>query len=266
MTGKDFSDFVVLVTGASTGLGRAIAVETAARGARAVIVNYAHSADAAQETARQVEALGAEARLVRGNVASDEDCRQIVAAASSLGRIDALFNNAGITKAARHDDLDAVSGQDFLDLYAVNVVGAYQMIRAARSLLEAAPQPGAVVNTSSIAGVTGVGSSVPYAASKGALTTMTLSLARALAPKIRVNAVCPGFIDTPWFDKLMPVEEIEKIRARSAAAAPLKAASKAEDIAPAAVFLASPASRHVTGETLLVDAGTHLGFAPLIAR
>ena len=146
------------------------------------------------------------------------------------------------------------------DLYAVNVVGAYQMVRACRALLEAAPQPGAVVNTASIAGVTGIGSSVPYAASKGALNTMTLSLARALAPKIRVNAICPGFIDTPWFGKgLGDAGGGERIRANAAADTPLKVASTAEDIAAAAVFLASPASRHVTGETLLVDAGSHLG-------
>lgn len=266
MAGGDFYGFVVVVTGASTGLGRAIAVEVARRGARAVVVNYARSADEAEETARQVEALGARAVLVQGDVASDDDCRRIAAAAEPFGRIDALFNNAGTTTFAAHGDMDAVSADDFIRLYAVNVVGAFQMVRACRSLLEAAPQPGAVVNTASIAGVTGIGSSVPYAASKGALTTMTLSLARALAPKIRVNAVCPGFIDTPWFGKGLPEATVDRMRAGTAANTPLKAASKPEDIAEATVFLAAPASRHVTGETLLVDAGTHLGYAPLIAR
>lgn len=267
MSGKDFQDFVVVVTGASTGLGRAIAVETASRGAAAVIINYASSADEAAETARQVEAHGAKAVVVQGDVASDDDCRRIAAAAEPFGRIDALFNNAGVTKfAPNHADLDAVTADDFLRLYSVNVVGAYQMVRAARSLLEAAPQPGAVVNTSSIAGVAGIGSSVPYAASKGALTTMTLSLARALAPKIRVNAICPGFIDTPWFGKGVGAERAQKMRDGAAASTPLKAASTAEDIAGAAVFLAAPASKHVTGETLLVDAGTHLNYSPLAMR
>lgn len=266
MAGDDFKGFVVVVTGASSGLGRAIAVETAARGAEAVVINYANNADEARETADRVEALGAKALLAKGDVASDPDCRAIAEQARAFGRIDALFNNAGVTRFANHSDLDLVSGQDFLDLYAVNVVGAYQMVRACRPLLESGPQPGAVVNTASIAGVTGIGSSVPYAASKGALNTMTLSLARALAPKIRVNAICPGFIDTPWFGKGLPAQAVERIRANAAANTPLQAASTPEDIAAAAVFLASPASRHVTGETLLVDAGAHLGFAPLVAR
>jgi 3-oxoacyl-[acyl-carrier protein] reductase len=264
MTGRDFDGWTVVVTGASTGLGRAIAVETARRGAALVVVNFARSAEEAEETARQVEALGAKAVLAQGDVAQDADCRRIVQAAAPSGRIDALFNNAGMTKfAPRHADLNAVSAEDFLQLYSVNVVGAFQMVRAARSLLESAPQPGAVVNTASIAGVIGIGSSVPYAASKGAMNTMTLSLARALAPRIRVNALCPGFIDTPWFGKAMAPEVVDQLRAGAANAAPLKVASTAEDVAGAAVFLASPAARHITGETLLVDAGLHLGDAGL---
>ena len=261
-----FNDFVVVVTGASTGLGRAIAVEVAAQGARVVVINYASNRDDADETARLVKVQGAESIVVQGDVANDADCVKIAAAAKPYGRIDALFNNAGTTRFAAHADLDAVSAQDFLDLYAVNVVGGFQMVRACRALLEAAPQPGAVVMTSSIAGVAGIGSSVPYAASKGALNTMTISLARALAPAIRVNAICPGFIDTPWFGKGMPDVAVDRLRANAAAGTPLKVASKPEDIAAAAVFLASPAARHVTGETLIVDAGSHLGYAPLVAR
>ncbi|MFC3077254.1 SDR family NAD(P)-dependent oxidoreductase [Phenylobacterium terrae] len=266
MAGKDFDGYVVVVTGASTGLGRAIAVETASRGARAVVVNYARSAEEAEETARLVRGHGAEAVLVQGDVAADADCRKIAQAAEPYGRIDALFNNAGTTTFAAHGDMDAVSADDFLRLYSVNVVGAFQMVRACRALLEAAPQPGAVVNTASIAGVVGIGSSVPYAASKGALNTMTLSLARALAPKIRVNAICPGFIDTPWFGKALPEERVQQMRERSAAATPLKVASTAEDVAASAVFFASPYSRHVTGETLLIDAGSHLNYAPMSMR
>ena len=268
---KDFEGAVVLVTGASTGLGRAIAVGAAERGAQAVIVNYARSADEAEETAAAVRAAGAEAVVVQGDVARDADCARIADAAARFGRIDALFNNAGITKfAPRHGDLDALTGEDFLRLYDVNVVGAWRMTKAARALLEAAERsaeqgPAAVVNTSSIAGVTGIGSSVAYAASKGALNTMTISLARALAPRIRVNAVCPGYIDTPWHARAGEGYDA-KLREGAAAGTPLKAASSAEDIAASTLFLGSPLSRHVTGETLLVDAGTHLGYAGLMAK
>ena len=267
MTGRDFDGAVILVTGASTGLGRAIAIETASRGAAAVIINYASSAEAASETARLVAAQGARTILVQGDVARDEDCIAIADAARPLGRLDALFNNAGVTKFANdHGALDAVSAEDFLRIYSVNVVGAYQMVRATRDLLEAGASSGAVVNTASVAGVMGIGSSVPYAASKGALVTMTLSLARALAPRIRVNAICPGYIDTPWFERGNSAERLERMRQNAAASTPLKAASTAEDIGGAAVFLASPAARHITGETLLVDAGLHLGYAPLGMR
>lgn len=270
--GRDFDGAVVVITGASTGLGRAIAVEVAGRGAKAVAINFASSTEEAEETARQVRGFGAEPILVQANVADDAGCRKIVDSVAHLGRIDALFNNAGVTKQVpNHADLDGLSDEDFVRIYRVNVIGAFQMVRAARSLLEAGPRAegwtsAAVVNTSSIAGVTGIGSSVAYAASKGALTTMTLSLARALAPKIRVNAVCPGFIDTPWFERAMDPERLERLRQGVAASTPLKMASKAEDIAGPTVFLASPAAAHITGETLLVDAGTHLSYAPLTAR
>jgi 3-oxoacyl-[acyl-carrier protein] reductase len=263
----DFQDTIILITGASTGLGRAIATRVSRYGAKAVGINFASSRKEAEETADLVRSAGAEPILVQGDVADDADCRNIVGAISRFGHLDALFNNAGKTvDASDHADMDKVGVDEFVALYRVNVVGAYQMIRASKSLLQSSPRTGAIVNTSSIAGVTGVGSSVPYAASKGALNTMTLSLARALAPKIRVNAVCPGFIDTPWFGKLVDAKQLEAIRTRVANSTPLQLVSKAEDIAETALFLASPLARHMTGETLLIDAGMHLGYAPLKAR
>jgi NAD(P)-dependent dehydrogenase (short-subunit alcohol dehydrogenase family) len=264
---RDFDDKVVVVTGASTGLGRAIAVEVASRGAAAVVVNFAHHGSEAEESASLVRAQGAEAIVVQADVADDDGCKAIAAAARRFGRIDALFNNAGTTKfASNHADLNAVSAEDFLRLYQVNVIGAFQMIRAAQTLLEAATAPAAVVNTSSLAGVIGIGSSVPYSASKGALITMTIDLARALAPRIRVNAICPGFIDTPWWSAGVNEAGREQLRNTIIASTPLQAASTAEDLAGAAVFLASPAASHVTGHVLLADAGLHLGFAPLVPR
>ena len=255
----DFDGKVILVTGGATGLGAAIAVGAAERGAKAVVINYTKSLKEAEATADLVRGAGAEAVIAQGDVAEDADCRKIAAAAARFGRLDALVNNAGITKHVQdHADLDGLSKEDFLRLYAVNTVGPFQMIRACRGLLEAAERA-SVLMTSSIAGVTGIGSSVAYAASKGALNTMTLSLARALAPKIRVNAICPGFIDTRWFADAFGAETTERIRQRIIDSTPLKAASKPEDVADAALFLISDARPPLTGETLLVDAGRHLG-------
>lgn len=263
---RDFDGKIVLVTGASTGLGAALAVGAATRGAKAVVINYAKSVAEAEATAAAVRAAGAEAVLVQGDVSRDDDCKTIADAAAKFGRIDCLANNAGTTKQVQnHADLDGLSAEDFARIYAVNVIGPFQMIRAARSLLEMGERS-SVLMVSSIAGVAGNGSSVAYAASKGALNTMTISLARALAPKIRINAVCPGFIDTPWHAKGLSDEQVSRMREIVAASTPLRVASTAEDIADSALFFLSDMSRHVTGETLLVDAGLHLGFTPLTRR
>jgi NAD(P)-dependent dehydrogenase (short-subunit alcohol dehydrogenase family) len=255
----DFDGKVILVTGGATGLGAAIAVGAAKRGAKAVLITCSKSLKEAEATAAAVRAAGAEAEIAQGDVAEDADCRKVAAAAARFGRLDALVNNAGVTKHVQnHADLDGLSKEDFLRIFSVNTVGPFQMIRACRSLLEAAERS-SVLMTSSIAGVSGGGSSVAYAASKGALNTMTLSLARALGPKIRVNAICPGFIDTRWFPDAFGAETTERIRQRIIETTPLKATSKPEDIADAALFLISDAARHITGETLIVDAGMHLG-------
>src|SRR5437867_1772230 len=131
---RSYDKAVVVVTGASTGLGRAIAVGAAEQGAQVVVINFARSPDEAETTATLVREAGAEAVMVQGDVGLDEDCLRIAAAAEAYGRIDALFNNAGITRAATYSKLDRLSADDFLDLYRVNVVGAFQMVRAARVL------------------------------------------------------------------------------------------------------------------------------------
>ncbi len=252
-----YEDAVVVVTGASTGLGRAIAIGAAKAGARAVVVNFARSVDEAETTARLVREAGAEAVLVRGDVGLDTDCQGIAAAAGAFGRIDVLFNNAGVSRSGGFADLGA---DDFLEIYRVNVVGTYQMTRAARALLEASDRA-AVVNTSSLAGVTGKGSSFAYTASKGALNTLGSALAMALAPNIRVNTVCPGFIDTEWFDKHDTPGGSDRLREHIRKTTVLQTVSTAEDVADAALFLGSRAARHVTGETLIVDAGLRFGGA-----
>jgi NAD(P)-dependent dehydrogenase (short-subunit alcohol dehydrogenase family) len=251
----------VIVTGSASGLGAATAAILAKDGAR-IVINYASSKKEAEETADLCRKAGGEIVVVQGDVARDEDCRKIVAAAAPWGRVDALINNAGTTKHVPHGDLDGLSAEDFQRIYAVNTIGPYQMVRAARSLLEASAKASgrasAVVNTSSVAGISGGGSSVAYAASKGALNTMTLSLARALAPLIRVNTVCPGYIDTPWFTKGRGAAEAAKVRDSVVAKVALKRASTADDIAQLVCFLATPPSGNMTGEVVRMDAGMHL--------
>jgi 3-oxoacyl-[acyl-carrier protein] reductase len=250
-----------IVTGSASGLGAATAVILAKGGAR-IVVNYSSSQKEAEETADLCRAAGGEVVVVQGDVSRDEDCKRIVAAAAPWGRIDALVNNAGTTKHMAHDNLDGLSAEDFQRLFGVNTIGPFQMVRAARGLLEAGAKASGrastVVNVSSVAGISGIGSSVAYAASKGALNTITLSLARALAPLIRVNAVCPGYIDTPWFTKGRGIEGAAKVRDAVMAKAPLKVASTAEDVAGLVCFLATSQSGNMTGEVVRMDAGAHL--------
>ncbi|RXT48887.1 SDR family NAD(P)-dependent oxidoreductase [Bradyrhizobium betae] len=251
-----------IVTGSASGLGAATAEILARSGAR-LVINYSSSQKEAEATAELCRKAGAaEVLVAQGDVSKDEDCRKIVAAASGWGRLDILVNNAGTTKHVAHADLDGLSAEDFQRLYGVNTIGPFQMVRAARSLLEAGSKtsgrPSAVVNISSVAGISGVGSSIAYAASKGALNTMTLSLSRALAPLIRVNTVCPGYIDTPWFTKGRGEAGAKQVRDSVVTKVPLKVASTAEDIAQLVCFLAMPASSNMTGEVVRMDAGMHL--------
>jgi 3-oxoacyl-[acyl-carrier protein] reductase len=250
-----------IVTGSASGLGAATAGILAKAGAR-IVVNYSNSKAEAEATADRCRDAGAEVVVIQGDVARDEDCKKIVAAAAPWGRLDALINNAGTTKHVPHDKLDELSAEDFQRIFAVNTIGPYQMVRAARGLLEAGAKasgrPSAVVNVSSVAGISGGGSSVAYAASKGALNTMTLSLSRALAPLIRVNTVCPGYIDTPWFTKGRGEAGAKAVRDSVVARVPLKVASTADDIAQLVCFLASPLSSNMTGEIVRMDAGMHL--------
>jgi 3-oxoacyl-[acyl-carrier protein] reductase len=251
-----------IVTGSASGLGAATAEILARSGAR-LVINYSSSQKEAEATAEVCRKTGAaEVLVAQGDVSRDEDCRKIVAAAAGWGRLDILVNNAGTTKHVAHADLDGLSAEDFQRLYGVNTIGPFQMVRAARSLLEAGAKasglPSAVVNVSSVAGISGVGSSIAYAASKGALNTMTLSLSRALAPLIRVNTVCPGYIDTPWFTKGRGEAGAKQVRDSVVAKVPLKVASTADDIAQLVCFLAMPASSNMTGEVVRMDAGMHL--------
>jgi len=194
---------------------------------------------------------------MRADVAEDGDCRRLVEeTVTTFGGLDALVNNAGTTKFVDHADLDGLDKDDFLNIYAVNTVGAFQMARAAAPHLRQSGRA-AIVNVASIAGVKGIGSSIAYAASKGALITMTKSLARVLGPEVRVNAVCPGFIQGEWLRQGMGAETYDRSKAFLEKATPLRVTATADTVAETIVALIEGASL-VTGETLLLDGGHHL--------
>ncbi len=263
-------DKVSIITGSAAGIGAASALKLAELGSH-VVINYTKSVEEAEATTRACQEHDVDVLMVRADIGEDTDCQALAQAAmDKWGRIDILVNNAGTTKFADHAQLDALDKSDFQDIYGVNVVGAYQMIRAVAPSMKDGfakqGEAGAVVNISSIAGVTGIGSSVAYAASKGALNTMTLSLARSLSPDLRVNAVCPGFVGTRWFRDRFGEEKFAEIVNQQKKNSPLKRAGKPEDVAGAVAFFCGPWSSNVTGETLLVDAGLHLDMAPLTAR
>jgi 3-oxoacyl-[acyl-carrier protein] reductase len=258
-----FAGQIALITGGATGLGAAVAEQLAARGASALVLNYSRSAAEAEETAERCRKAGAEVVVVQGDVASDADCRKLADAAARFGKLDVLVNNAGTTKHVPHANLDGLSADDFHRIYGVNVVGAFQMVRACVAHLKAAR--GAIVNVSSVAGSLGIGSSVPYIASKGAINSLTLHLARTLAPEIRVNAVCPGMITTRWFVDGIGEQAYEKLKAQYEQTTPLARACSAEDVAEAVIWLLEGA-RTVTGELIQLDSGMHLGTARPVVR
>ena len=255
----DFSDQVAIVTGSSSGIGAAAAIGMARGGAK-VVINYSTSSDAAEAIAAACVEAGGDAIAVAADVSDDAACRSLVEAAmDKWGRLDILVNNAGTTKFMDHANLDGLDKTDFEDIYALNTIGPYQMIRAAQPHLKACGA-GSVVNISSVAGVRGVGSSIAYVASKGALNSMTLALARALGDDhIRVNAVCPGFVGTDWFRNALGEEVFDRIVEGQKNATPMHRAGTPDDVSGPILFFANRASVHVTGQLLVVDAGLLLG-------
>lgn len=245
---------VAIVTGGGTGIGAAVVRRLAARGVRCVI-NYSSSRDDAEALAAEI---GENAIAVQANIADDAQCRALVSSAKERwGRLDFLVNNAGRSMTVRHEDMDAIDAEDFIAIYRLNTIAAFQMIRAATPFMRE-HGIGAVVNVASMAGVYGGGSSLAYAASKGALITLTQSFARVLAPEIRVNVVAPGYVGTGWIEKAVGKEKFAALDAFIAQKMPMAIAPRAEDIAGPIEMLLDPSSRVITGELVMLDAGEHL--------
>lgn len=237
---------VALVTGSATGIGRAVAVRFARHG-MAVAVNYSRSEQEAQETLKLVRSHGVPAILCQANVADEAAVQKMVARChDEFGGLHVLVNNAGTTHFIEHTDLAALTDAVWDEIFDVNVKGAFYCCRAAMPLLQ--ENGGNIVNVTSVAGLQGSGSSIPYCASKGALNTITKSLARAFAPKVRVNAVAPGPVNTRWL-----ADHQERVQ-RSLEVTPMRRAADPDDIADAVEFLALGNSL-MTGQIIVVDGG-----------
>ncbi|AXP82517.1 3-oxoacyl-(acyl-carrier-protein) reductase FabG [Mariniflexile rhizosphaerae] len=240
-----------IITGSSSGVGAASCIEFAKRGWN-VVINYSQNESGAYELAEICKNLGVATLVCQANVANEEDCQRMVdETIKTLGSIDALVNNAGTTRYCNYNDLEGLNKKDFQDIYEVNVIGAYQMVKMAAPYLKKVH--GAIVNISSISAISGVGSSIAYAASKGALSTMTLSLAHALAPEVRVNGVCPGFIQTRWTKGFLG-DRYESVKENVEKASLINKTSLPEDIAKGIIYLAIDAVT-TSGQLLTIDGG-----------
>jgi NAD(P)-dependent dehydrogenase (short-subunit alcohol dehydrogenase family) len=248
---------VCLVTGAAIGIGAACAREFARRGFDVVVAHLPGQEDDAQDVADDCAAAGASTLTVVLDVREDAQCREAVRVTlQRFSQLDVLVNSAGTTRFVPHADLDALADDEFLRTYDVNTVGIHRMVRAAAPALKAS-EAGAVVNISSVGGVLGRGSSMAYAASKGAVNTLTLALARALAPQVRVNAIAPGFVDGGLPSRVLDAGEHARVRELQTRAAPLARVSAPEEVAQLAWFVAARLPG-MTGEVLVMDNGLHL--------
>ncbi len=249
----DLAGKAALVTGGGTGVGRATALALAERGC-SVVVNYSRSQEAAEATAEEVRKKGVAGLAVRADVAEDADCRALVErSVAELGRLDVLVNNAGTTTFAAHAELEKITDGDWERILGVNLKGPFQCARAAKDALTA-DGGGEIVNVSSVAGVAGVGSSIPYCASKAGLNILTVILARVFGPAVRVNAVAPGFITGRWLREGLGEPVYEAVKTAMEQRSPLGRVCDPEDVRDAILSLIE-GSDLVTGQVLLCDGG-----------
>lgn len=256
ITGK-----AAVVTGGGTGVGRATALELARQGC-AVLINYSRSKTEAEQTAAEVAGYGVRGIAVQADVADDSACRRMIdTAVREFGRLDILVNNAGTTSFIKHANLDAVTGEDWQRILGTNLLGPFQCARAARAALLASGN-GEIINVSSIAGLAGTGSSIPYCASKAALNNLTVTLARVFAPKVRVNAVAPGFITGRWLQEGLGEAAYEATKQRVEQQVLLNRVCTPEDVAAAILNLITGPDL-MTGQVLALEGGAlHSNFNP----
>lgn len=243
---------VAIVTGGGTGVGQATSLGLARLGYHLVVV-YSRSQAEAEQTVTEIKDIGSEAVAIQADVADDAACRRMVQLTlDHWGRVDVLINCAGTTNFVPFHELDAVTDELWQRLYQVNVVGAFHSARAVREPMLAVGG-GQIINVSSVAAQLGQGSSIPYCCTKAALDNLTVSLARTLAPTIRVNGIAPGFIDGRWTRNGLG-ERYDEVKATYERNLPLGCVCTPKDIADGILSLVT-GSRLVTGQTLTVDAG-----------
>lgn len=238
---------VALVTGASRGIGRAVAIRLAQAGAD-VVVNYAGSEAAAQETVEAIEALGRKAIKIQANVADAEQVQAMVEQAhAEFGHLDVLVNNAGITKDGL---LMRMKDEDFDAVIDINLKGTYLVTKAVSKIMMK-QRSGSIINMTSVVGVMGNAGQTNYAASKAGVIGFTKSCAKEMASRgIRVNAIAPGFIETDMTDVLS-----DKVKEAMVGQIPLGRMAQPEEVANATVFLASKFASYITGQVINVDGG-----------
>lgn len=238
-----------LITGGATGIGRAIALKLAQEGVN-IAINYSRSQEDALKTQEEIKAINVACRIYQANIAKDQDVRTMVSqVVEDFGQLDILVNSAGMTYFVQHADLEGMKDEYWDEIFSVNVKGVFNTCRAAADALKR--QKGCIVNITSIAGLTGLGSSIAYCASKAAEISVTKSLARVLAPEVRVNSVAPGVVLTRW------VKGHEEHITRMAEGTPLQRVCTPEDVAEVAYSLIANAG-FVTGQTWVVDGGNFI--------
>jgi 3-oxoacyl-[acyl-carrier protein] reductase len=251
---------VALVTGSATGVGAATCRKLSGLGWN-VVVNYSRSKQEAEETAAACRNLGADVLVCQADVANDADCRRMVdEAIKTFGRLDALVGSAGYTKFVHHADLEGMTSDEFMKTVSINLLGNFQIARAAVPHLKASGKA-AIVFVSSVAGVNAGGSSIAYSVSKAGLNTLTTALARVLGPEIRVNAVCPAFIEGRWLVQGMGQARYDAYKANLEKTVTLRHAMTPDDVADQIYWFIDGAAV-VTGQVLVTDAGFTLGPVP----
>lgn len=239
----DFSGKTVIVTGSASGIGEAVARGFAAAGA-SIVINSVTSHDRGTKVARSLPS----AIYIQADITDEDDCIRVVSGATeTFGSVDVLVNNAGFTKVIPYRDLDAATDEIWDRIWRTNVMGTWYMSRAAAKVMTSGSS---IINITSVAGLRAMGSSIPYGTSKAALNQMTVFLAKALGPDIRVNAVAPGLIDTDW------TADWDEIRSSVQKSAPLRRPGQPEDVAEACLGIAR--SAYMTGVVVKLDGGLTL--------